>query len=332
MTHGIFSRRTLALAGAALLAHPFIAGTAAAQAQDYPSRAIRVVVPFAPGGVVDVTARILTQKMTERLGWNFIVENRPGSGTLVGTDLVAKATPDGYTLLVGSVSNLALNPGLYRNLPYDSLRDFEPVGLAVAYSYTLVARKDLPFSNLRELIAHAKANPKKLTYASGGSGSGQHVLAAALWNLAGVELVHVPYRGAQAAYQDLLGGRVDVFFDLSPTARPQVESGNLKALVVSGSARLPFHPDVPTIMETGVANLDLESWFGLFVPSKTPADVQERLRSELSRIVQGADLVETFRKAGGKPLALSGEQARALVKRDVDRWSKITRDLGIKAE
>jgi tripartite-type tricarboxylate transporter receptor subunit TctC len=266
------------------------------------------------------------------LGQGAVVENRPGSGTLVGTDLVAKAPADGYTLLVGSVSNLALNPGLYPNIPYDSLRDFEPVGLAVAYSYTLVARKDLPFNTLRELIAHAKANPRKVTYASGGSGSGQHVLAAALWNLAGVELVHVPYRGAQAAYQDLLGGRVDVFFDLSPTARPQVEAGNLKALAVSGTARLPFHPEVPTVIETGVANLDLESWFGLFVPSKTPADVQERLRVELSRIIQSPDLVDTFRKAGGKPLSLSGEQAKALVKRDVDRWSKITRDLGIKAE
>jgi len=315
---------------AGLLGGSVFAGSAWAQA--FPSKPLRVVVPQPPGGGFDVVGRLLADRLGKALGQTAVVENRPGSGTLVGTDLVARAPPDGYTLLVGSVSNLALNPGLYPNIPYDSLRDFEPVGLAVAYSYTLVARKDLPFSNLRELIAHAKANPKKLTYASGGSGSGQHVLAAALWNLAGVELVHVPYRGAQAAYQDLLGGRVDVFFDLSPTARPQVESGNLKALVVSGSARLPFHPDVPTITETGVANLDLESWFGLFVPSKTPADVQERLRSELSRIVQGADLVETFRKAGGKPLALSGEQARALVKRDVDRWSKITRDLGIKAE
>ncbi len=315
---------------AGLLGGSVFAGSAWAQA--FPSKPLRVVVPQPPGGGFDVVGRLLADRLGKALGQTAVVENRPGSGTLVGTDLVANAPPDGYTLLVGSVSNLALNPGLYPNIPYDSLRDFEPVGLAVAYSYTLVARKDLPFSNLRELIAHAKANPKKLTYASGGSGSGQHVLAAALWNLAGVELVHVPYRGAQAAYQDLLGGRVDVFFDLSPTARPQVESGNLKALVVSGSARLPFHPDVPTITETGVANLDLESWFGLFVPSKTPADVQERLRSELSRIVQGADLVETFRKAGGKPLALSGEQARALVKRDVDRWSKITRDLGIKAE
>jgi tripartite-type tricarboxylate transporter receptor subunit TctC len=270
---------------AGLLGGSVFAGSAWAQA--FPSKPLRVVVPQPPGGGFDVVGRLLADRLGKALGQTAVVENRPGSGTLVGTDLVAKAPADGYTLLVGSVSNLALNPGLYPNIPYDSLRDFEPVGLAVAYSYTLVARKDLPFSNLRELIAHAKANPKKLTYASGGSGSGQHVLAAALWNLAGVELVHVPYRGAQAAYQDLLGGRVDVFFDLSPTARPQVESGNLKALVVSGSARLPFHPDVPTIMETGVANLDLESWFGLFVPSKTPADVQERLRSELELATGG---------------------------------------------
>jgi tripartite-type tricarboxylate transporter receptor subunit TctC len=158
------------------------------------------------------------------------------------------------------------------------------------------------------------------------------VLAAALWNLAGVDLVHVPYRGAQAAYQDLLGGRVDLFFDLSPTARPQVEAGNLKALAVSGSTRLPFHPEVPTLAEAGVANIELESWFGLFAPAKTPPELLERLRTELSRIVQAPDLVETFRKAGGKPLSLSTDQAKALVKRDVDRWSKITRDLDIKPE
>lgn len=303
-----------------------------ALAQAYPTKPLRVVVPQPPGGGFDVVGRLLADRLGKALGQGAVVENRPGSGTLVGTDLVAKAAPDGYTLLVGSVSNLALNPGLYRNLPYDSLRDFEPVGLAVAYSYTLVARKDLPFNNLRELIAYAKANPKKLSFASGGSGSGQHVLAAALWNLAGVEVVHVPYRGAQAAYQDLLGGRVDVFFDLSPTARPQVEAGNLKALAVSGSARLPFHPEVPTLAEAGVANIELESWFGLFAPAKTPPELLERLRTELARIVQAPDLIETFRKAGGKPLALTTDQAKALVKRDVDRWSKITRDLDIKPE
>lgn len=316
----------------ALLAGLLASTGRSAWAQAYPNKPLRVVVPQPPGGGFDVVGRLLADRLGKSLGQGAVVENRPGSGTLVGTDLVAKAAPDGYTLLVGSVSNLALNPGLYRNLPYDSLRDFEPVGLAVAYSYTLVARKDLPFANLRELIAYAKANPKKLSYASGGNGSGQHVLAAALWNLAGVDIVHIPYRGAQAAYQDLLGGRVDVFFDLSPTARPQVEAGNLKALAVSGASRLPFHADVPTLAEAGVPNIELESWFGLFAPAKTPSDVLERLRAELSRIVEAPDLVETFRKAGGKPLALSTDQVKALVKRDVDRWSKITRDLDIKLE
>jgi tripartite-type tricarboxylate transporter receptor subunit TctC len=191
-------------------------------AQAFPNKAIKVVVPQPPGGGFDFVGRLMADRLAKQVGQAVVVENRPGSGTLVGTDAVAKAAPDGYTLLVGSVSNMAINPGLYRNLPYDSLRDFEPVGLAVAYSYTLVARKDLPFNNLRDLLAYAKANPKKLSFASGGTGSGQHVLAAALFNLTGVDIVHVPYRGAQAAYQDLLGGRVDLFFDLSPTARPQV--------------------------------------------------------------------------------------------------------------
>ena len=303
-----------------------------AAAQVFPNKPLKVVVPQPPGGGFDFVGRLLADKLGKQLTQPVVVENRPGSGTLIGTDAVAKAAPDGYTLLVGSVSNLAINPGLYRNLPYDSLRDFEPVGLAVAYSYTLMARKDLPFNSLKDLVAHAKANPGKLTYASAGNGSGQHVLAAALWHLAGVELVHVPYRGAQAAYQDLLGGRVDVFFDLSSTARVQVDAGNVKALAVSGSARLAGHPTVPTINETGVAALELESWFGLFIPSKTPADVAAQLRTELAKVIAAPDVIDIFRKAGGRPLALNPADTRALVKRDVDRWTKLTRDLDIKPE
>jgi tripartite-type tricarboxylate transporter receptor subunit TctC len=251
---------------------------------------------------------------------------------LVGTDAAAKADPDGYSILVGSVSNIALNMGLYDKLSYDSLRDFEPVGLAVSYSYTLLARKDLPINSLKDLVTFAKANPGKLSYASAGVGSGQHVLPAALWHLAGADLIHVPYRGAQAAYLDLLGGRVDLFFDLSSTARVHVNAGSVKALAVSGAERNPMHPDVPTIVESGVAPLDLESWFGYFVPKKTPMDIQDRLRSELAKVIAQPDLQETFRKAGGKPLSLNAEQTRALVRRDVERWSKLVRDIGIKAE
>jgi tripartite-type tricarboxylate transporter receptor subunit TctC len=303
-----------------------------AQSNAYPTKPVRVVVPQPPGGGFDFVGRLLTDRMGKQLGQNFIVENRPGSGTLIGTDAVAKSAPDGYTLLIGSVSNLALNPGLYRNLPYDSLKDFEPIGLSVSYSYTLIARKDLPLNSLADVVAYARANPGKLTYASAGNGSGQHVLAAVLWHLAGVDITHVPYRGAQAAYQDLIGGRVDLFFDLAPTARVQVDAGTVKALAVSGAARNTMHPSVPTIKESGVADLDLESWFGLFAPAKTPPEVMDRLRAELTKVNAAPDVQDAFRKAGGRPLNLSDAQTRALVRGDVQRWTKLVQDAGIKAE
>ena len=298
----------------------------------YPNRPLKVIVPQPPGGGFDFVARALAERLAKQIGQSVVVENRPGSGTLVGTDAAAKADPDGYTLLMGSVSNIALNMGLYDKLSYDSLRDFEPVGIAVSYSYTLMARNDLPFNSLKEVVAYAKANPSKLNYASAGNGSGQHVLAAALWHLSGADITHVPYKGAQAAYQDLLGGRIDLFFDLSSTARPQVDSGKVKALALSGAERNPMHPTVPTILESGVAQLDLESWFGYFVPSKTPAPIQDRLRNELTKLISQPDLQDLFRSRGGKPLNLNAAQTKALVQRDVERWTKLVRDIGIKAD
>jgi tripartite-type tricarboxylate transporter receptor subunit TctC len=320
-------RRSVMAAALAMLAMPKLA-----LAEVWPAKPLKLVVPQPPGGGFDFVGRLLGERLSRALGQPMIVDNRSGSGTVVGTDFVAKASADGYTLLVGSVSNLALNMGLYKNLPYDSLRDFEPLGLAVAYSYTLMARKDLPQGTLKDVVAFAKANPKKLNYASAGNGSGQHVIAAALWQQAGVELTHVPYRGAQAAYQDLLGGRVDLFFDLSPTARPQVVAGNAKALAVSGTSRLPTQPDVPTISDTGVAKLELESWFGLFAPAKTPPAVLERLRAELAKVIAMPEVMDSFVKAGGKPLALSQADTHALVRKDVERWSRTVRELGIQPE
>lgn len=325
-----FNRRT-ALAALSALA-TVGAPSVFAQATAFPSKPLRVIVPQPPGGGFDVVGRILADRLSKALKQPVVVENRTGSGTLVGTDLAAKADPDGYTLVVGSISNIALNMGLYKSPPYNSLRDFEPLGLAASYSYTLMGRKDLPFKSLKEVIDYAKANPGKLTYASAGVGSGQHVLAAALWQRAGVDITHIPYRGAQMAYQDLIGGRVDMFFDLSPTARPQIDSGNVRALVVSGTTRQPTLPDVPTIRETGVAKLELESWFGLFAPSKTPPKILERLRSELETIIASKEVSDIFRKNGGRSLSLSLAETRALVKRDVEYWSKLIIELGIKAE
>lgn len=302
-------------------------------AQDtYPSRPVRVIVPQPPGGGFDFVARVLADKLAQTFKAGVVVENRTGSGTLVGTDLAAKAAPDGYTLLMGSVSNLVLNVGLFKQLSYDPLRDFEPIGLAVGYSYTLLARKDLPFNSLAELVAHARTHPGTLSFASAGNGSGQHVLAAALWHLAGVQLTHVPYRGAQPAYTDLLGGRVDVFFDLSSTARPHVESGNLKALAVSGGQRLAMHPNVPTVRETGVAPLELESWFGYFAPAKTPAPELARLRGEMRKVMQSPDVIERFEKAGGRPLSLVGDEARAVWRRDLERWIPLMKAAGLQPE
>ena len=324
--HSIHRRRLLAgLAGGLGM------GIVSAQ-EGFPNRAIRVIVPQPPGGGFDFVARTLADKLGQSFKSGVVVENRTGSGTLVGTDLAAKAAPDGYTVLTGSVSNMVLNVGLYKQLSYDPLKDFDPIGLAAAYSYTLVARKDLPFATLAEMVTYAKSNPGRLSYASAGNGSGQHVLAAALWHLAGVQVTHVPYRGAQPAYVDLLGGRVDVFFDLSPTARVHVEAGNLRALAVSGSARLPMHPSVPTLRETGVAALELESWFGFFAPARTPASELARWRTEFARAAQSPDVMDRFEKAGGRPLAVIGEDARGVLRRDLERWVPLMRSAGLQPE
>ena len=321
-----FRRHLLAAVPCAALAS--MAPAAWAQGA-FPNRPLRVIVPQPPGGGFDFVGRALADRLAPALGQPVVVENRTGSGTVVGTDAAAKAAPDGYTLLTGSVSNMVLNMGLYKQLAYDSLKDFEPVGLAVSYSYTLLTRNSLPFNNLAELVAYAKANPGKLTYASAGNGSGQHVLAAALWSLAGVDIVHVPYRGAQPAYADLLGDRVDLFFDLTPTTRAHVETGKLKAIAVSSAARNPMQAGVQTINESGVVKLELESWFGYFAPSKTPPEALGRLRTELAKIIATPELQETFRKAGGSPMNISVADTKAMLARDVQRWTGLIRAANI---
>lgn len=302
-----------------------------ALAQTYPERAIKIIVPQPPGGGFDTVARVLADRLSPLLGQPLLVENRPGAGTLVGTEAAAKAPPDGYTLLLGALSNLALNPGLYDKLSYDPLRDFVPVGLAVTWSYTLLARKDLPHKDLNELVAFARANPEQVTYASAGRGSGQHIAMAVTAQLAGVKLTHVTYRGAQAAYQDVLGGRVDLFFDISSTARPQVDAGSVRALAVSSKQRQPMHPEVPSVAETGVAALDMESWFGLFAPAAVPAPTLARLRAELTKVLADPEVAMLFAKTGGRLLTLSPADTEALIKRDVERWTKLIREAGISA-
>jgi tripartite-type tricarboxylate transporter receptor subunit TctC len=273
----------------------------------------------------------LADRLSPLLGQPLVVENRPGAGTLVGTEAAAKAPADGYTLLLGALSNIALNPGLYDKLSYDPLRDFAPVGLAVTWSYTLVARKDLPHKDLADVVAFARANPDAITYASAGRGSGQHVAMAVTAQLAGVKLTHVAYRGAQAAYQDVLGGRVDLFFDISSTARAQVDAGSVRALAVSSKERQPMHPEVPSVTETGVAALDMESWFGLFAPVGVPGPVLARLRAEFAKVLADPEVAALFGKTGGRMLNLSPAETDVFIKRDVERWTKLIREAGVSA-
>ena len=312
-----------------LLAACVAISSATAAPQTYPQQTIKIIVPQPPGGGFDTVARVLADRLSPLLGQTMVVENRTGAGTLVGTEAAARAPADGYTLLLGALSNIALNPGLYANLSYDPLKDFVPVGLAVTWSYTLVARKDLPQKDLKELVAFARANPEKITYASAGKGSGQHIAMAVTAKLAGIKLTHVAYRGAQAAYQDILGNRVDLFFDISSTARPQVDSGAVRALAVSSRARQPMHPHVPSVAETGTAPLDMESWFGLFAPAATPAPTIQRLRSEFSKVVAEPEVAELFGKTGGRVMQLSAAETDALIRRDVERWTKLIREAGI---
>jgi tripartite-type tricarboxylate transporter receptor subunit TctC len=306
-----------------------IAWSAPATAQNYPNQTIKIIVPQPPGGGFDTVGRILADKLGPLLGQTVLVENRIGAGTLVGTEAAAKAPADGYTLLLGALSNIALNVGVYEKLPYSPLKDFTPIGLAVTWSYTLVARKDLPQKDLKEVIEYARANPEKVTYASGGKGSGQHIAIAVTAQLAGVKMTHVPYRGAQAAYQDILGGRVDLFFDISSTARSQVDGGTVRALAVSSKDRQAMHPDVPSVMETGIAPLDMESWFGLFAPAATPAPVLDRLRAEFAKVVSMPEVEALFAKTGGRVMRLSLPETEALLKREVERWPKLIQDAGL---
>jgi tripartite-type tricarboxylate transporter receptor subunit TctC len=315
-----------------ILALALAAACAAATAQTYPNRSLRVIVPQPPGGGFDMVARTLSEPLATLLAQPVIVENRPGGGTVVGTDLVAKSDADGYTLLLGASANLVLSAGLYRKLPYDPKADFVPVGLAATFSYTLVARNDLPFGSLKEIVEFAKANPGKLTYASGGNGSGQHICAALVWHGAGVALTHVPYKGAQLAYQDLIPGRVDLFFDASSTARGHVEAGRVKPIAVSGPMRLKYHPGVPTVRETGVLDFEMETWVGYFVRAGTPQPILARLRAEFDRVMAMPEVAAMLEKRGARPVRIPVVEAEALVVRDIDKWTQLIRAAGISAD
>ena len=266
------------------------------------------------------------------LGQAFVVENRPGGGTLVGTQAVATAAPDGYTLLIGGLANMAFNPGLHKEVRYDPVKDFVPVAMVGAFTYALVGRKDLPASDLRRLIDAAHANPGKLSIATSGIGTGQHVSALMLKRFANVDLLEVQYKGAQPAYIDLLAGRVDLFFDNTTTARPFIADGRVKPYVTSGSQRDSLLPEVPTAAEAGLPDLVLDSWLGLFAPAKTPQSVVERLRSATLKAVADAAVRRRLEANGWRIISMSPEETQAFVKREAEKWPALLRQAGIRPE
>ena len=303
-----------------------------ALAQEYPSRTVRIIVPSAPGGGYDVIGRLLAERFTPELGQAFVVENRPGGGTLIGTQAVANAAPDGYTLLIGGLANMAFNPGLHKDLRYDPVKDFAPVAMVGAFTYALVGRRDLPMTTLKDIIGYARANPGKLSIATSGVGTGQHVSALMLKHYAGIDLLEVSYKGAQPAYLDLLAGRVDLFFDNTTTARPFIADGRVKPYVTSGSVRDALLPNVPTAAEAGLHDLVLDSWLGLFAPAKTPSAVIDRLRAATLEALQNPDVRRRLEVNGWRILSMSPDDMRAFVKREAEKWPAVLRQAGIRPE
>ncbi len=304
----------------------------AAQAQNYPARPVRLVVPIGPGGGTDILARHVAQRLGERLRQAAIVENRPGAGSLVGTEYVARASPDGYTLLVGGIFNMVMNPALIKNLPYDPARDFVPLGYISAYPFVLVARPDLPVVDLNQFAQYARQQPGKLTYGSAGIGTLQHVWGTVLLKSLGLELVHVPFKAAPAAHQEMLAGRLDVMFDNLSAVKHHVQAGRLRALAVSSAQRSPQLEAVPTVNETGLVAFEGESWFGVFSPRGTPLPVVTTLRNALAEIIRDPEFAARVEADGGRVLAIAPAEHRQFLQDEIERWSGLVARYGVSVD
>ena len=300
-------------------------------AQDYPAKPVRIIVPFATGGPADVYARALSQRLTESLGQAVIVDNRPGGGAVVGTDAAAKAPADGYTLLMMSNAQ-TVNETLIPNKPYALLRDFAPVAPVNYSDLVLVAHPSVAASNVRELIAAAKAKPKAITYASSGPGTPYHMAGELLKAMAGVDLLHVPYKGSSGARTDIVAGHVNVMFDAITTMAAQVKAGKVKALATSGKTRSTVMPEVPTLDESGVPGYESVIWLGIMVPINTPRAVVNKLNAEITKAVSRADVKADWAKQGATPMQMTPDAFAKYVKEDIDKWANIVKISGAKFE
>ncbi len=315
----------------ALFAALALIGAGGVSAQTYPTKSVRIVVPYAPGGNTDFTARVIATKLTDVFGQQVVVENRPGGATNIGSDLVAKAPPDGYTLLMGGASN-AINMSLYPKLPYDTLRDFAPVILCVKGANVLAIHPSLPAKNLKELIALAKAQPGKLNYASSGLGSSNQMAGELFKMMANVNIVHVPYKGNAPALTDLIGGHVEILFSGVPALVPHIKEGRIRAIAIGSLKRFRALPDVPTLDESGLKGYEATTWFGLMAPAKTPKDIVTKWNTEVDKIIKSREVHDRFLNEGVEPMGGTPEQFGAFIRDEINKYAKVVKAANLKGE
>lgn len=309
------------------------AATAAGQsAGDFPQRPMRMVVPYPPGGSTDIVGRIVAAKLAESFGQQVIVDNRAGAGGNVGTDVVAKASSDGHTMLMSSVTTLAIGVSFYSKLPYDVNRDLAPVALVGSVPFVLLVNSALPAKSVRDLIALAKAKPGQLNFGSAGTGTSAHFASELFKSLAAIDIVHVPYKGNAPAIADLIGGHIQMMFDFLPSAMPHIKSGKVRALAISPTKRASTLPEVPTVSESGVPAYDMLSYFGVLVPNRTPAPVVTRLNAEINRMASMSDVRESYARQGIDSTAQTPAQFATYLQSEIARWAKIVKQTGVRAD
>ena len=317
--------KILAIVGLAVVA-------CAVQAQEYPSKPIRMIIPFVPGGANDVFGRLAGIKITEALGQQVIVENRGGAGGSVGMELAAKAPPDGYTLVLGNIANLSVNPTLYRKLSYNPVIDLQPITLMAKLPSILVVHPSLPAKNIKELIALARAQPARLTFGTGGGGSGSHLTMELFKLQSKIDLVHIPYKGVGPAMIDLLAGQITMSFGAVPGVGPYVRSARLRGLGVTSAGRIAAYPDMPTVAQAGLPGFEATLWYGVLAPAGTPMPIINRLHATLIRAMQSPDMKERFVAEGAEQVGSTPQEFQAFIKSEIERWAVVVRASGMRAE
>jgi tripartite-type tricarboxylate transporter receptor subunit TctC len=307
-------------------------GVPALAQSNYPNKPIRLVVPFPPGGGTDILARVIGQKLSESLGQAVVVDNKPGAGGNIGVDAVAKSQPDGYTMVIGQTSNLAVNPTLYPKLPYDPIKDLAPISLVASAPLVMVVAAGSPLKSLDDVITAAKAKPGDVTFASPGSGTVAHLSGELLQQAANVKFQHIPYKGAAQALTDLTGGQVQLYMSSVPTALSQIKGGRIRPLVVTSTKRLADLPDVPTVAESGFKDFETSTWFGLLVRAGTPQTIISKLNSEVNRVLQMPEVREKFASEGAEVVSGTPQQFGDLMKQEIEKWGLVVKESGAKVD